>query len=133
MNRIMLKFFSKRAAALTSQPQPIGNQAERRAEAFLAAHGMQTQARNFRCRHGEIDLVMRDGPTLVFVEVRLRRRRDYGGAAESIDLPKQRHIVRAAQHYLAGIKPVPPCRFDAVLLDSLDETGIEWVRAAFGE
>jgi putative endonuclease len=104
-----------------------GARAEEQAARFLAGRGLIILARNYRCRGGEIDLVCRDGATLVFVEVRLRTNRDFGGAAASITPAKQRRIVLAASHYLAG-KPLPACRFDAVLLDG---AGIDWIRNAF--
>jgi len=104
-----------------------GSEAEERAAQHLAQHGLQILARNYRCRGGEIDLVCRDGATLVFVEVRLRSNRNFGGAAASITPAKQRRITLAANHYLAG-KPLPACRFDAVLLDG---THIDWIRNAF--
>ena len=104
-----------------------GARAEEQAARFLAGRGLKILARNYRCRGGEIDLVCRDGATLVFVEVRLRTNRDFGGAAASITPAKQRRIVLAASHYLAG-KPLPACRFDAVLLDGAD---IDWIRNAF--
>ena len=104
-----------------------GVRAEEQAARFLAGRGLKILARNYRCRGGEIDLVCRDGATLVFVEVRLRTNRDFGGAAASITPAKQRRIALAANHYLAG-KPLPACRFDAVLLDGAD---IDWIRNAF--
>ncbi|GIK24929.1 MAG: YraN family protein [Rhodocyclaceae bacterium] len=104
-----------------------GSEAEAQAADYLVRHGLKILARNYRCRGGEIDLVCRDGATLVFVEVRLRTHRGYGGAAASITPMKQRRIVLAANHYLAG-KPLPACRFDAVLLDG---TRIDWIRNAF--
>ena len=104
-----------------------GARAEEQAARFLAGRGLIILARNYRCRGGEIDLVCRDGATLVFVEVRLRTNRDFGGAAASITPAKQRRIALAANHYLAG-KPLPACRFDAVLLDG---TRIDWIRNAF--
>ena len=104
-----------------------GTLAEEQAARFLAARGLTIIKRNHRCRGGEIDLICRDGATLVFVEVRLRSRRTFGGAAASITPAKQRRIVLAANHYLAG-KPWPSCRFDAVLLDG---ESIEWIRNAF--
>jgi putative endonuclease len=107
-----------------------GAQAERLAADYLAARGLKILASNFRVRGGEVDLVCADGPTLVFVEVRLRKSQRYGGAAASIDHAKRRRIVLAARHYLAG-RPEQPCRFDAVLLDALDAGRIEWLRAAF--
>ncbi len=104
-----------------------GSEAEERAAQHLVRHGLKILARNYRCRGGEIDLVCRDGATLVFVEVRLRSNRNFGGAAASITPAKQRRITLAANHYLAG-KPLPVCRFDAVLLDGTD---IDWIRNAF--
>ena len=107
-----------------------GAAAEALAEQFLSRQGLRVVARNYRCRGGEIDLVCEDGRTVVFVEVRLRSRADFGGAAASITGHKQRRIVLAARHYLAA-QPERPCRFDAVLLDSLDAGRIQWLRNAF--
>lgn len=104
-----------------------GAAAEAQAADFLARQGLTLLARNYRCRGGEIDLVCRDGATLVFVEVRLRSNRNFGGAAASLTAGKQRRIALAARHYLAG-QPLPECRFDAVLLDG---ESIEWIRNAF--
>lgn len=107
-----------------------GAEAENSAARYLQQHGLRLLTRNYRCRAGEIDLVMQDGTTLVFVEVRLRRNPAFGGAAASIDTRKQAKLIRAAQHYLATLTPVPPCRFDAVLL-GVDTTTIEWLKNAF--
>jgi putative endonuclease len=107
-----------------------GMQAEDLALAHLASRGLVLLARNFRCRMGEIDLVMRDGQTLVFVEVRLRSRGSFVSAAESVDMRKQRRIVTAARFYLAG-RPEAPCRFDCVLLDRASPDAIEWIKSAF--
>jgi putative endonuclease len=95
----------------------------------LQQHGLKLIARNYRCRFGEIDLLMQDGETLVFVEVRMRSSTDFGGAAASIDARKQAKLIRTAQHYLATLARVPPCRFDAVLSGSSDN--LEWVKNAF--
>ena len=105
-----------------------GAQAEALAARFLEAHGLAIVARNVRSRLGEIDLVAREGATLVFVEVRLRRSRDYGGAAESITAAKRARIRRAAELYLARLPRAPVCRIDALLLDALDASRIEWVK-----
>jgi len=105
-----------------------GAQAEGLAADFLERHGLAILARNFRTRRGEIDLVARDGDTLVFVEVRLRARSDFGGAAESVTARKQQRIVSAAQAWLSRLQREPPCRFDAVLLDRLDPDAIVWER-----
>jgi putative endonuclease len=105
-----------------------GTRAESLAAAFLEARGLTIVERNWRRRCGEIDLVARDAGVLVFVEVRLRRRRDFGGAAASITATKQARIVAAAGLYLAQLGRTPPCRFDAVVLDALDPSRIEWLR-----
>ena len=105
-----------------------GCDAEARAEAYLAAQGLACIARNYRCRLGEIDLVMRDGRTVVFVEVRARASSAYGGAAASITDAKRRRVLAAARHWLAGRSPLPACRFDAVLLEGNE---LRWLRGAF--
>ncbi len=105
-----------------------GAQAEQLAAQYLQQQGLKPVAQNYRGRFGEVDLIMQDGATLVFVEVRLRRNAGFGGAAASIDARKQQRIVRTAQQYLAGLAHVPPCRFDAVLMG---EGGVEWLRNAF--
>jgi putative endonuclease len=117
----------ERAAAASS-----GAQAEALAAAFLQARGLAIVARNVRSRFGEIDLVARDGDTLVFVEVRLRRSSRYGGAGESITAAKRARLVAAAETYLATLSHLPPCRIDAILLDSLDASRIEWLRDVGG-
>jgi putative endonuclease len=110
-----------------------GDAAEDRALAHLLGRGLRLVARNYRTPGrggGEIDLIMRerDG-TLVFVEVRKRAGRGFGGAAASIGWQKQRRIVFAARHYLMGLAASPPpCRFDVV---SMEGGGIQWMRAAF--
>ena len=111
-----------------------GDNAERVAEAFLVAQGMTLVARNYRCRLGEIDLIMQQRDLLVFVEVRMRQSRkgnDFGGPAASITPAKQARVVAAAQHYLAGTRHLPPCRFDAVLLNGLKVGDVEWLPGAF--
>jgi putative endonuclease len=109
-----------------------GDAAEARALAHLQAAGLKLVARNYRTPGrggGEIDLILRerDG-TLVFVEVRRRASRDFGGAAASVGGIKQRRIVFAARHYLMRLPAPPPCRFDVV---GVEGDRIEWLRAAF--
>ena len=112
--------------------QVAGRLAEDLAERYLVKQGLSVLARNFRCRGGEIDLVCRDGKTLVFVEVRLRRNAHYGGASASIDLAKQRRIILAARHFLATQRADDvDCRFDCVLFSSLTDRYAEWIRDAF--
>jgi len=109
-----------------------GAQAEQLAAQFLQRHGLKLLQQNYRCRYGEIDLILQDGDVLVFAEVRLRSRGDFGGAAASINASKQAKLIRTAQHYLATLTRIPPCRFDAVLLQAADGSNIEWLRNAFG-
>lgn len=108
-----------------------GAKAEQVAAEFLQRQGLKLLQQNYRCRYGEIDLILQEGDTLVFTEVRLRSRNDFGGAAASIDARKRLRLMRAAQHYLAAVGNIPPCRFDAVLLQTLDERNMEWIRNAF--
>ena len=119
----------KDTAATTKQ---AGDAAEDRALAHLAAAGLKLVARNYRTPGrggGEIDLVMRDGAgTVVFVEVRKRASRSFGGAAASVSPLKQRRIIFAARHFLMRLPQQPPCRFDVV---SVEAGAIEWLRGAF--
>jgi putative endonuclease len=107
-----------------------GALAESLAANYLEQRGLRVIERNFGVRGGEIGLVCNDHGSLVFVEVRLRSRSDFGGAAASSGVAKQRRIILAARHYVAR-KSECPCRFDAVLLDDLDAKHIEWIRDAF--
>jgi putative endonuclease len=106
-----------------------GQAAEAYAAEFLRRQGLRLLEKNYRCRMGEIDLIMDDAGVLVFVEVRLRRSENFGGAAASITPHKQRKLIHAAQHYLQQQARQPACRFDAILLDG---ARVEWVRDAFG-
>ncbi|MCC7547218.1 MAG: YraN family protein [Burkholderiales bacterium] len=108
-----------------------GAAAEETALRFLLGQGLQLRARNYRCRLGEIDLILEHGDTIVFVEVRQRRSLAYGGAAESIDARKRSRLVATARHFLAGRRCTPPCRFDAILVGPGGE--VQWIRGAFGE
>jgi putative endonuclease len=106
-----------------------GDGAERRARAFLEQQGLQHVASNVRSKRGELDLVMRDGEILVFIEVRLRASERFGGAAASVDHRKQTRIATAAAYFLQKQRPQRACRFDVVALDSADT--INWIRNAF--
>jgi putative endonuclease len=108
--------------------QRAGDAAEDAALAHLLRHGLELVERNFRCKGGEIDLIMRDGATLVFVEVRARASRSHGGAAASVTPAKQRRLIAAAQHFLQRHSPMPPpCRFDVV---GFDGARMDWLRNA---
>ena len=108
--------------------QATGGDAEDRAAALLARHGLAIVERNYRTRLGEIDLVAREGACLVFVEVRSRAGDAYGGALESITPRKRRRIVAAASLYLARYTRPPPCRFDVITLEHGEP---RWIRDAF--
>ena len=109
-----------------------GRHAENFAALFLQQQGLKLVARNYRCRFGEIDLIARDGKTLVFVEVRMRASDQFGGAAASITAGKRHKLLRTARHYLTGAARTPACRFDALLVNGADHS-VEWLKNAFGE
>ncbi len=109
-----------------------GKSAENLAAAYLARQGLTLLERNYRCRMGEIDLILRGRDTLVFAEVRLRKRADFGGAAASVTPSKQGRVRAATRYYLSG-QMERPCRFDVVLMDRLASDAIEWIKNAFGE
>ncbi len=108
---------------------------EERARRFLQRQGLRLLEKNFRSRFGEIDLIMADGDTLCFVEVKYRESLGYGGAAATIPPSKRQKLIKTALFYLAGHRRrgQQPMRFDALLIqrgsDGNDE--IEWIRNAF--
>lgn len=97
--------------------QETGRKAEDLAAEQLQAKGFVVIERNFRAKVGEIDLIMKDGEEMVFVEVRARASRGFGGAAASVDATKRRKIVRAARVWLAARGWEGPCRFDVVAVE----------------
>ena len=111
-----------------------GLEAEKIAATFLVNHGLKLLVQNYHCRFGEIDLVMTDAKTLVFVEVKLRSSNQFGGAAASITQQKQQKLILTAQHYLqqhVKNQSQIACRFDAILMSKTDLSSIEWIRNAF--
>ena len=111
-----------------------GNEFERRALQHLQRAGLRLLARNFNTRYGELDLVLRDGDCVVFVEVRYRRATAFGGGAASVGRAKRGRMQRAAQLFLQAhpALAVLPCRFDVVVFDGeLHAPRCEWMRAAF--
>ncbi len=118
----MMRLFGK-----TSSEQ--GNAAEEQARRYLEGQGLRTVARNVRGRFGELDLIMQQGQSLVFVEVRYRRSSSFGGAIASVDAKKQRKLIATAQGYLQQHPHDGPCRFDVVALDNRPN-GIEWLQNA---
>jgi putative endonuclease len=111
-----------------------GAAAEDAALAYLRAAGLQLLARNVRYPFGELDLVMREGSTLAFVEVRFRRSTSFGGAAASVTRAKRRKLARAAQAWLSNHRAHAgaPCRFDVVAVaPGSERADCDWLRAAF--
>ncbi len=102
-----------------------GAAAEARALTFLQQQGLTLVEQNFSCRWGEIDLILRDQETLVFVEVRQRSSARFGGAAASVSAGKQAKLWRTAEVYLQRIRRIPVCRFDLIAIDG-DQ--LEWMR-----
>ncbi len=110
--------------------QHIGSQGEDRAYQYLFKQGLRLRCRNYRCKVGEIDLIMRDKLELVFVEVRYRKPSEFASGLESVTYRKQQKIIKAAWHYLMTYKiSRAPCRFDVVAVEGEQE--IVWVKDAF--
>ena len=106
-----------------------GESAEQQAHDFLLKQGLKPIARNFTCKHGELDLIMLDKGTLVIVEVRFRQTDKYGSAAESVTRSKQSRIMAATQVYLSSQKINKPLRFDVVALSGNGK--VDWIQNAF--
>ena len=111
--------------------QRLGDEAEEQALKLLQAHGLALVRRNYRCRFGELDLVMRERGTVVIVEVRRRSRADFGSSLESVGTRKQQRLLRAARHLLARTPELArlACRFDVVGFDAHGEP--QWLQDAF--
>ena len=118
----LLNVFKRR-----NKRQLTGQAGEDDALKHLQQHGLILQERNFLCKGGEIDLVMNERGTLVFVEVRKRALSQYGSAADSVTAGKQRRLIIAAQVYLKRYKMPPACRFDVVAIDG---TELNWLKNA---
>lgn len=107
--------------------QVQGQAGEDDALEYLRQNGLTLVERNFRCKGGEIDLIMRQQAALVFVEVRKRADNRHGGAAASVTAAKQARLVIAAQIYLQRYKNPPACRFDVIAIDG---TALTWLQNA---
>lgn len=121
---------SRRSASRRSD----GARIEALARDFLQRQGLLPVAANANYRGGELDLVMRDGDSLVFVEVRYRKSAAFGGAAASVDAGKRRKLVLAAELFLAAHRDLArlPCRFDVVAAHGDHEAPtFDWLRDAF--
>jgi len=110
----------------------LGQHAEQQALQYLRAQGLRWVTSNFRARCGEIDLIMRDGSTLVFVEVRLRSSDTFGGASASVTWHKQQKIIKTARCYLLQTGQYDQCvaRFDVVAFEGMPAQ-INWIKQAF--
>ncbi|CAI8780522.1 YraN family protein [Methylococcus capsulatus] len=118
--------------AVSGRHRPLtGPQAESWTAEYLTARGLRLIERNYRCRLGEIDLVMAEGATLVFVEVRYRSGKRYGGALASVDRHKCRRLLATAQHYMVEHRVTGAVRLDVVAV-SPGAAGpqAEWIRNA---
>jgi putative endonuclease len=107
-----------------------GDLAEQKACDFLQSKGLQLIIRNYRCMHGEIDLIMSDKAEIVFVEVRSRTRADYGYAEETVDRHKQKKLLQSAMHFLQEKNGLDifDCRFDVI---GFLKNKIKWIKNAF--
>jgi putative endonuclease len=107
---------------------------EKTAESFLRKKGLRLLQRNFSSRFGEIDLIMEDEQTVVFVEVKYRKNNQHGSGADAVTFHKQGRISRTAAWYLAKNphRAECVCRFDVISIDpKKSDQGIEWIRSAF--
>lgn len=120
---------------LRSNKRTKGGKAEQQALRWLRQQGLCEVTCNYHCRQGEIDLIMLDGETLAFIEVRLRSSQHYGGALASVDARKQRRISLAARHYLAQHPEHHhrACRFDVIGMEPDDQKEVHyhWIQNAF--
>lgn len=117
--------------AKSATAAPDGERFERAAEDLLKAAGLSLLERNWSCRMGEIDLIMREGSTLVFVEVRKRNSARFGGAGASIGAQKRARLERAIGLYLSALLRTPACRVDAVLFEGANAP--RWVKNIFAD
>ena len=106
-----------------------GESAEQQAYNFLIDKGLKPVNRNFRCKQGELDLIMTDRQTLVIIEVRFRKTDKYGSATESVTRAKQSRIIAATHVYLTSQKTDCPIRFDVIAISG--NGNIDWIQNAF--
>lgn len=119
---------------MTSSKKISGDQAENAACEYLQAQGLTLIERNFFCKRGEIDLIMKQADATVFVEVRYRRSSRYGSGAESVDWRKQEKLLATAEYYLQQHPKAAKgaCRFDVVALTMQNQQPeIDWIVDAF--
>jgi len=116
---------------MTTVKQIKGQRAEAEALQYLESQGLRFVKKNYSCRQGEIDLIMFDQEVLVFIEVRFRRKEQYGSSIETVGPSKQRRIIRSALNYLQhnNLCDQVDCRFDVMGLDLTNN--IIWIKDAF--
>jgi len=118
----------------TYSPHQIGQSAEQCASRYLTQQGLKLVTSNYRSRYGEIDLIMQDKDSLVFIEVRARKNQQYGSGAETIDSHKQQKIIKTAENFLQKNRRFAnsPCRIDVISIHSTFNPKIDWIKNAFG-
>lgn len=111
----------------------VGAQAEQLAFTFLLGRKLRPVARNFHCRGGEIDLIMLDGDCLTFVEVRYRASATFVPASHTVDVHKQRKIIRTAAMFIARNSRfgTHTMRFDVVTVEGSGGKTVNWIKDAF--
>lgn len=109
----------------------FGQNIEKQVAVYLKKAGLQLITRNFQGAPGEIDLIMQENDTLVFVEVRYRQHQQYGGAAASVDWRKQQKLIKTAGLYLQQHPHQGPCRFDVIAVKATKPLDLQWIKDAF--
>jgi len=107
----------------------IGNHYENIALSYLKSQGLKLITRNFHSRYGEIDLIMQDKASIVFIEVRYRESTQFGSSVETISYQKQQRIIKTAEYYLLQKAQNLACRFDVVAIEAAKN--IKWIPNAF--
>ncbi len=124
-----------RCLALINKSQStIGHKAEAYAAQFLKREGLKVLEKNFSCQFGEIDLIVQEAETLVFVEVKFRTDSDWADAIETVTKTKQQKIIKAAKHYKQKhkISDYIACRFDVIAINNeFNAENTEWLKHAF--
>ena len=129
-----LDFLNKKSRADQPKARHLtqGIQAEQQAHDYLKQQGLALVEKNYRCRRGEIDLIMKTADTLVFIEVRFRKNNNFGGAKESITPAKQQKLQATAQHYMQQYNPNVNARFDVIAITGEGKNQqLEWIKNAF--
>jgi len=112
----------------------LGNAVENKTVDYLEQRNVTILQRNYLCKMGEIDIIAQDQQDLIFIEVRYRKNDYYGGALASVNLKKQKRLIRAASHYMqkTRITNRTACRFDVIAISgNLDQLEFNWIKAAF--